>query len=92
MLPSTAPGLAATCALIFVLSWNQYVVPLVLSGTHIRVIPVMLRDFFALEREFEWPAAAAVILISLLPVSTFVAAVHRVLERFSLITIIETES
>jgi ABC-type glycerol-3-phosphate transport system permease component len=62
------------------------VVPLVLSGTQIRVIPVMLRDFFALEREFEWPAAAAVILISLLPVSLFVATLHRVLERFNLKT------
>ncbi|MBI1277614.1 MAG: ABC transporter permease subunit [Anaerolineaceae bacterium] len=92
VLPAVAPGLLATCALIFVLSWNQYVVPLVLSGTHIRVIPVMLRDFFALERDFEWPAAAAVILISLLPVGSFVAAVHRILEHFSLVTIIDPQA
>jgi multiple sugar transport system permease protein len=92
VLPGVAPGLTATCALVFILSWNQYVVPLVLSGTHIRVIPVMLRAFFALERDFEWPAAAAVILISLLPVSLFVAAVHRILEHFTLLTPIEAES
>lgn len=92
ILPGIAPGLAATCALVFVLSWNQYVVPLVLSGTQIRVIPVMLRDFFALERDFEWPAAAAVIMISLLPVGVFVAAVHRVLERFSLTPVVDTET
>ncbi len=92
VLPGVAPGLAATCALVFVLSWNQYVVPLVLSGTQIRVIPVMLRDFFALERDFDWRQAAAVIMISLLPVSVFVIAVHRVLERFSLTASVETES
>ena len=91
ILPGIASGLAATCALVFVLSWNQYIVPLVLSGTQIRVIPVMLRDFFALEREFEWPAAAAVIMISLLPVSVFVAGVHRILERFSLMSSNESE-
>jgi multiple sugar transport system permease protein len=87
VLPSVAPGLATVGAVEFVLSWNQYIIPLVLSGTHIRVIPVMLRDFFALEREFEWPAAAAVILISLLPVSVFVAAVYRILEHFSLVAV-----
>jgi multiple sugar transport system permease protein len=92
ILPGVAPGLAATCALVFVLSWNQYVVPLVLSGTQIRVIPVMLRDFFALERQFEWSKAAAVIMISLLPVGIFVAGVHRLLERFSLIAPNESEA
>ena len=90
--PSVAPGLTATCTIVFILSWNQYVLPLVLSGTYIRVIPVMMRDFFALEREFEWPAAAAVIMISLLPVSLFVAAAHRILERFSLMAPAEAES
>lgn len=85
VLPGVAPGLVATGALVFVLSWNQYVVPLVLSGTHIRVIPVMLRDFFALEREFEWTQAAVVIMISLLPVGIFVGVAHRILEGFSLI-------
>ncbi|MHB8629767.1 MAG: carbohydrate ABC transporter permease [Aggregatilineales bacterium] len=91
VLPSVTPGLTATCVLVFVLSWNQYVVPLVLSGTYIRVIPVMLRDFFSLERDFEWPAAAAVIIISLLPVSVFVAAAHRILERFSLTDVTDAE-
>lgn len=89
--PGIAPGLAATSALVFVLSWNQFVVPLVLSGIHIRVVPVMLRDFFALDREFVWPEAAAVIIISLLPVSAFVIAVHRILDHFSLTTASELD-
>jgi ABC-type maltose transport system permease subunit len=84
VVPGIASGLAAVCVIVYVLSWNQYMIPLVLSGTQIRVIPVMLRDFFALEREFEWPAAAAVIMISLMPAGVVVAAFHRLLDRFEI--------
>ncbi len=84
MLPTVAPGMMATAVITYVLSWNQFYLPLVLTSLHIKAIPVMLRGFFSLEREFEWPKAAAVIVISLLPVGLFVGAAHRLLERFSL--------
>jgi hypothetical protein len=55
-----------------------------ITETRIKVIPVMMRGFFALERDFEWPKAAAVIVVSLLPVGVFVGVAHRFLEQFSL--------
>jgi ABC-type glycerol-3-phosphate transport system permease component len=80
----TLSGLIATAVIVFVLSWNQYFLPLVLTNIHIKTIPVMMRDFFTLEREFEWPVAAAVLILSLLPVSGVAIIAHRALQRFSL--------
>jgi ABC-type glycerol-3-phosphate transport system permease component len=84
VLPLVAPGLIATGVIVFVLSWNQFFLPLMLTSTEIKTIPVMMRDFFTLDREFDWPKVAAVLVISLIPVGLFVTAAHRSLEWFSL--------
>lgn len=82
VLPTIAPGIMATTVIVFALSWNQFYIPLILTAVRIKVIPVMMRDFFALEREFDWRVASAVLILSLLPVSLLVAAAHRVMARF----------
>ena len=84
VLPVVVPGVIATGVIVFVLSWNQFFLPLILTGTQIKTIPVMMRDFFVLDREFEWPKVAAVLIISLIPVGLFVTVAHRSLEWFSL--------
>jgi ABC-type glycerol-3-phosphate transport system permease component len=84
ILPILSPVVLATAVLVFVLSWNQFILPLVLTDIHVKVLPVQMRDFFTLEREFEWPKAAAVIILSLLPAAIFVAAAHRALEQLRL--------
>jgi multiple sugar transport system permease protein len=83
VLPASLPGVAATAIILFVLSWNQLLIPLVL-GARMHTIPTAMMGFFTLEREIEWPTAAAALLVSLLPVGLFVALAHRLLERFSL--------
>ncbi len=82
--PQAVPGLAALAIILFVLNWNLLLVPLVLTENHVRTIPVAMSDFFTFERELSWPVAAAVLIISLLPLVVLVAAAHRALERFSL--------
>lgn len=84
VLPTALVGVLATAVMTYALSWNQFLLPLVLSDRSVHVIPVMMRDFFSLEREFVWSKAAAVIVIALLPIGLFAAAVQRLLERFSL--------
>ncbi len=83
-LPITAPGIAATAVIVFVLSWNQLLMPFVLTANHVQTIPVMLSTFFVYERELDWETAAAALVVSLLPLAAFVAAAHRTLEQFSL--------
>ncbi len=82
--PLAVPGLAAMAIILFVLNWNLLLVPLVLTESHIRTVPVAMSDFFTFERELSWPVAAAVLIISLLPLLVLVGAAHRTLERFSL--------
>ncbi len=84
VVPTAAPGLAATGIILFVLNWNVLLVPLVLTENHVKTIPVAMSDFFTFERDMTWPVAAAVVITSLLPLWILVAAAHRFLERFSL--------
>lgn len=84
VLPAAAPILAATIIVLFVLDWNQLLIPLVLTGIKVRTLPVVLTDFFTLERELDWPTAAAALTISLFPLILLVALFHRLVERFNL--------
>jgi ABC-type glycerol-3-phosphate transport system permease component len=84
VLPAAGPIVAATAIVLFVLDWNMLLIPLVLTGIDVRTLPVILTDFFTLEREVEWPTAAAALTISLVPLLILVGALHRLLERFSL--------
>jgi ABC-type glycerol-3-phosphate transport system permease component len=91
VLPAIASGVVATAVIVFTLSWNQFFLPLVLTGIRIRVIPVMMRDFFSLEREFDWTVASAVLILSLLPVSVVAGTAHRMLERFGLVSLVDVD-
>ncbi len=84
VLPSILPGVAATAVIVFVLDWNLLLVPMLLSESHFKTIPVILTDFFQFERELEWGSAAAVLITSLVPLVVLIAATHRVLERLNL--------
>jgi ABC-type glycerol-3-phosphate transport system permease component len=84
VLPAAAPIVAATIIVLFVLDWNQLLIPLVLTGINVRTLPVVLTDFFTLERELDWPTAAAALTISLIPLLVLIGLFQRSLERFSL--------
>jgi multiple sugar transport system permease protein len=84
ILPVTVPGLAATAIIIFVLDWNQFLVPSLLGGQYIQTVPAAMSDFYTFEREVEWSTAAAALIISLLPLALFTTLAHRLLEQFSL--------
>jgi ABC-type glycerol-3-phosphate transport system permease component len=84
VLPAAAPIVGATVIVLFVLDWNQLLIPIVLTGINVRTLPVVLTDFFTLERELDWPTAAAALSISLVPLLVLVALFHRFVERFSL--------
>jgi ABC-type glycerol-3-phosphate transport system permease component len=84
VLPVAAPVVAATTIVLCVLDWNMLLTPLVLTGINVRTLPVVLTDFFTLEREVDWPTAAAALTISLAPLVLMIGALRRIVERFSL--------
>ena len=83
-LPVAGPGIAAAAIIVFVLNWNSFLAPMVLTTNHVRTIPLAMSDFFIVDRELEWPTAAAALVVSVLPLIAFVAVAHRALERFFL--------
>jgi ABC-type glycerol-3-phosphate transport system permease component len=84
VLPLAVPGMAATAIILFVLNWNLFLVPLVLTAGNIKTIPVAMSDFFTFERELQWPTAAAALIISFLPLAVLVTVFHQLVNRFSL--------
>jgi ABC-type glycerol-3-phosphate transport system permease component len=84
VLPLTLSGIAATGIIIFVLDWNQLLIPLVLTAGGVKVLPVAMSDFFTFERELDWPTAAAALTVSLIPLFVFIGLAHRALEEFTL--------
>ena len=84
LLPMTIPGVAATAIIIFVLNWNQFLVPSLLGGQTIQTVPSAMSDFYTFEREVEWSTAAAALIVSLLPLALFTTLAHRLLEQFHL--------
>lgn len=83
VVPNQMPGIIATAVILFILSYNQFFLPLLLTETRIKLMPVIMRDFFTLERDFDWGMAAAVIVITMAPVLALAGAAHRALQRFS---------
>lgn len=84
VLPGVWAGVAATAIIVFVLNWNMLLVPMVLTESTIKTIPIILTDFFQLEREIDWPSAAAVLIVSLVPLVVLLVAANRLLARFNL--------
>ena len=76
--------MAATLIVVFVLDWNQLLIPLVLTGINVRTLPVILTDFFTLERELDWPTAAAALTISVVPLLLLVGLFQRSIVGFRL--------
>jgi len=57
-LPLSAPGLAATAVICFILSWNDFFFALVLTRTHGATAPVAIVNFIQYEG-WEWGLIAA---------------------------------
>jgi multiple sugar transport system permease protein len=61
-----APGLGASLMLSFIWAWNQYTLPLVLSGKDTQVITTGIQQYIAYQ-SIEWGPMAAATVISMLP-------------------------
>ncbi len=83
--PLVSGGVVATGVLVFVLNWNLFLLPSLLTERSPQVLPMVMRDFFAFERELEWPTAAAALLALLAPAFILVLAGQRTLDKFTLV-------
>ena len=61
-----APGLAASLILSFIWAWNNYIIPLVLSGRDTQVITTGIQQYISYQ-SISWGPMAAATMISILP-------------------------
>jgi multiple sugar transport system permease protein len=79
-LPLSAPGLAATAVLCFILSWNDFFFALVLTRTNASTAPVAIVNFIQYSG-WEWGRIAAAATLVMLPVVVFSLLVRNYLVR-----------
>lgn len=83
--PLVSGGVGATGVLVFVLDWNLFLLPSLLTEHSPQLLPMVMRDFFAFERELDWPTAAAALLASVTPAFILVLAGQHTLDKFTLV-------
>ena len=79
-LPLSAPGLAATAVICFILSWNDFFYALVLTRTNASTAPVAIVNFIQYTG-WEWGRIAAAGTMVMLPVVLFSMLVRNYLVR-----------
>jgi ABC-type glycerol-3-phosphate transport system permease component len=83
LLPATWPGVMATLVVVFVVCWNLFDVPSLLSFSRLQTVPIVLSSFVSYEKDLEWPPAAASLIVGMLPAFVAIALAQRVLRSFA---------
>lgn len=68
VVPLSTPGLAASGILIFVLNWNEFIFPLVLTSIRAKTAPVAVMSFLQMDADLLWSSLAAMGIVIILPV------------------------
>lgn len=80
VLPLSTPMLVAVSALVFMLSWNEFLFAFLLTSTKAVTIPVVITALSG-TMKFDWPLMSALASLSLIPAFLFVAYLQRHIVR-----------
>lgn len=80
VLPLIAPGLAATTIFVALMTWNEFLIPLVLADREAKTLPVYVGGFVT-SRVINWGAMAAAASIAIVPIAVLTTLVQRNLVR-----------
>ncbi|HOZ11705.1 MAG: carbohydrate ABC transporter permease [Thermotogaceae bacterium] len=80
ILPLVLPGISATSILCALISWNEFLFSLVLTGKDTRTLPVLV-NMFVSERNIEWGVMSAAAIVIVLPMVIFGMIVQNDLVR-----------
>ena len=70
VLPIVLPGISATSILCALISWNEFLFALVLTGQETRTLPVLV-NMFVSEKNVEWGVMSAAAIITVIPMIVF---------------------
>lgn len=80
VLPIIGPGLAATTIFVALMTWNEFLIPLVLADREAKTLPVYVGGFVT-SRVINWGGMAAAASIAILPIAVITTLVQRNLVR-----------
>jgi multiple sugar transport system permease protein len=80
VLPIALPGIAATMIFVSLLSWNEFLIPLVLGEQSAKTLPVYVGGFVT-SRTIDWGPLAAASAVAIVPIAALTIFVQRWLVR-----------
>ncbi|NOX60701.1 MAG: carbohydrate ABC transporter permease [Chloroflexi bacterium] len=80
VIPMSMPMLVAVSALVFMISWNEFLFAFVLTSSEAVTVPVLITAIAGTMR-FDWPLMSALASLSLVPAFVLVAYIQRHIVR-----------
>lgn len=76
ILPLAAPGLVATGVFVSLLSWNEFLVPVIMAGENSKTLPVFVASFVA-NKNLDWGPMAAAATVAIIPIVIFTIFIQK---------------
>lgn len=76
--PLILPGLAATTIFVALLTWNEFLIPVMLAGNNAKTLPVFIAGFIS-TRNLDWGPMAAASAVAIIPITVLTVAAQRAL-------------
>lgn len=76
ILPLAAPGLVATGIFVSLLSWNEFLIPVIMAGENSKTLPVLVASFIS-NRTLDWGPMAAAATVALIPIVLLTVVIQR---------------
>jgi ABC-type glycerol-3-phosphate transport system permease component len=78
LLPLAMPGIVATGVFIALLSWNEFLIPVIMAGENSKTLPVFVASFIS-NRTLDWGPMAATATIAIIPIVIFTVFIQKYL-------------
>lgn len=76
VLPLILPGMAATTIFVALLTWNEFLIPVMLAGNSAKTLPVYISGFIS-ARTLDWGPMAAAATLAILPIAILTVVAQR---------------
>ena len=76
VLPVALPGIAATALFVGLLSWNEFLIPVVLGNESTKTLPVLISGFIS-ARDLDWGPMAAASSLAIIPIAIVTIVMQR---------------
>lgn len=76
VVPLILPGTAATTIFIALLTWNEFLIPVMLAGNSAKTLPVFIAGFIS-ARNLDWGPMAAAASLAIVPIAILTVAAQR---------------